>query len=69
MSHSKGSFGSYVWTFTLGALTGATVALLFAPMTGRRLQRKVADVSERVRDVVEDSVENVQSAFRKVTRT
>ena len=47
MFTEKRSFGSYVWTFALGALTGATVALLFAPMTGKKMQRKVANATER----------------------
>ncbi|MEK6374918.1 MAG: YtxH domain-containing protein [Acidobacteriota bacterium] len=53
-------------TFAFGAFAGAAVALLFAPMTGKKMQKKVADVTEKVRDVVEDSVDNVQSVLRKV---
>ena len=66
MFKQKSSFSSYTWTFVLGALTGAAVALLYAPMTGKKMQRKVADVTEKVKDVVEDSVGNVQSVLRKV---
>jgi hypothetical protein len=53
-------------TFALGAIAGAAVALLYAPMTGKRMQKRVADVTGKVRDVVEDSVDNVQSVLRKV---
>jgi gas vesicle protein len=67
MSNRGGSFRSYVVTFGLGAVVGAAVALLYAPMTGRRMQRKLADAKEKVRDVVEDSVDNVQNLLRKVT--
>jgi hypothetical protein len=35
-------------------------------MTGKKMQKKVADVTDKVRDVVEDSVDNVQSVLRKV---
>ena len=66
MFNKTGSFGSYALTFGIGALVGAAVALLYAPMTGRKLQRKVADATEKVRDVVEDSVDNVQKVLRKV---
>ena len=69
MFEERSSFGSYLFTFVLGAVTGAAVALWFAPMSGKRMQRKVADVTGKVRDVVEDSVDNVQSTFRKITRT
>jgi gas vesicle protein len=59
-------FSSFAWTFAIGAITGAAVALLYAPMTGKKMQKKVADVTDKVRDVVEDSVDNVQSVLRKV---
>jgi gas vesicle protein len=63
---SPNVFSSYAWTFAIGAITGAAVALLYAPMTGKKMQKKVADVTDKVRDVVEDSVGNVQSVLRKV---
>lgn len=66
MFKKNSSFSSYAYTFVLGAVAGAAVALLYAPMTGKKMQRKVADVTGKVRDVVEDSVGNVQSVLRKV---
>lgn len=66
MFTKKSSFGSFALTFVLGAVAGAAVALLYAPMTGRKLQKKVADATERVLDVVEGSVDNVQDVLRKV---
>lgn len=63
---NRSTFLSFAVTFTLGAAFGATVALLYAPMTGRKMQRKVADVTGKVRNVVEDSVDNVQNVLRKV---
>jgi gas vesicle protein len=66
MFKKNSSFSSYVYTFVLGALTGAAVALLYAPMTGKKMQKKVANATSKVRDVVEDSVDNVQSVLRKV---
>jgi len=66
MFKKNSSFSSYAYTFVLGAISGAAVALLYAPMTGKKMQKKVADVSGKVRDVVEDSVDNVQTVLRKV---
>jgi gas vesicle protein len=66
MFTKKRSFGSYAVVFGIGAAVGAAVALLYAPMTGRKMQRRVADASEKVKDVVEDSVGNVRSVLRKV---
>jgi gas vesicle protein len=67
MANKSSSFTRFALTFLFGALAGAAVALLYAPMTGKKLQRKFVDATEKVRDVVEDSVDNVQSVLRKVT--
>jgi len=66
MSNNNRSFRSFAVTFCLGAVVGASVALLYAPMTGRKMQRKVADATDKVMDVVGDSVGNVQNVLRKV---
>lgn len=66
MFNKKRDFRSFVMSFIAGAAVGAAVALLYAPMTGRKMQRKVADATGKVMDVVEDSVDNVQSVLRKV---
>jgi gas vesicle protein len=50
-----------VLTFIIGVLAGAAVALLYAPTTGRKLQRQL-------KDVLDDQVENVQDAVKKFTR-
>jgi len=66
MVNKNRGFRSYALTFAFGAIAGAAVALMFAPMTGKRMQKKVADVTEKVKDVVDDSIDNVQSVLRKV---
>ncbi len=66
MFNKKSSFSRFAFSFILGTLTGVAVALLYAPMTGKKFQKKVADATEKVKDVVEDSVENVQNVLRKV---
>jgi gas vesicle protein len=45
--------------FALGAATGAAVALLFAPQTGKKLQKQL-------KSVVDDQVENIEKAIRRV---
>lgn len=44
----------YISSFLVGLIVGAGVALLVAPMSGKRMQRKVADIGERVIDKVDD---------------
>lgn len=45
--------------FVLGAAAGAAVALLFAPTTGKKLQKQL-------KSVVDDQVENIEKVIRKV---
>jgi gas vesicle protein len=44
----------YVSSFLVGFTVGAGVALMIAPMPGKRMQRKVADITEQVKDKVDD---------------
>lgn len=44
----------YVSSFLAGFTVGAGIALLFTPMSGKKMQRKVADITDRVIDKVDD---------------
>lgn len=75
MFERKTSFGKLFLTFALGAATGAAVALLYAPMTGRKMQKRVGDVTDKVIDAtgkmldkVEDRVEDAQGFVKKIAR-
>ena len=48
-----------VLTLFLGGLAGAGIALLFAPKTGRQLQKQI-------RDTFDEKVESVQNVMKKV---
>jgi len=50
----KTSFVTILWSFIAGAFAGAITALFFTPLTGKKFQRKVADVTGKVIDKVED---------------
>jgi len=52
----------FAFTFAAGAVTGAVLALLYAPMTGKKLQKKVAGVAENVID----RVEGIHQSVRKI---
>jgi gas vesicle protein len=69
----KPPIGKYMLMFALGAVTGAAVALLYAPMTGRKMQKKVGDVTDKVIDAtdkvldkMEEKVENMQHFVKKI---
>ena len=48
--------------FVGGAIAGAAVALLYAPTTGKKLQKQL-------REVVDDQVDNVGKMVRKVANS
>jgi gas vesicle protein len=59
MFEKKTPFGFYALFFAAGAVTGAVVALLYAPTTGRKFQKQV-------KEVLEDQFGNVQNVVKKV---
>ncbi len=64
----KFPLGKVAASFGIGALAGAVVALLYAPLTGKKMQKKVASVTGDLIEKVEDKVENVQASVRKFAR-
>jgi gas vesicle protein len=56
----KTSFSALAISFTIGAAAGAIAALFFAPMTGKKFQKKVVDVTEKVIDRVDDLQQSVR---------
>ena len=50
----KKASAGYVVTFLGGVVAGGALALLFAPMTGKKMQKKVVNVAEKVIDKVDD---------------
>lgn len=66
MFAKKTSLGKFAWTFGIGMITGASVALLFAPMKGRKLQQKIGEVGDKVISGVADKIEGVQESARRI---
>ena len=64
----KFPLGKVAASFGIGALAGAVIALLYAPLTGKKMQKKVASVTGDLIEKVEDQVENVQASVRKFAR-
>ena len=60
--------GKVAAAFGLGALAGSVVALLFTPLTGKKMQKKIANVTGDLVEKVEDKVEDVQATVRKIAR-
>ena len=64
----KFPIGKAAVVFGIGALSGAVLALLYAPLTGKKMQKKVADVTENLMDKVEETVEDAQKTVRRIVR-
>jgi gas vesicle protein len=56
---AKTPYGLFSVFFLLGSAIGATVALLFAPMSGKKMQKQI-------KEVLDDGVGNVQSMVKRV---
>ncbi len=65
MSEKRTNVTGLLYAFISGAFAGAAIALFYAPMSGKRLQRKVADVA----DTVADKVEDLQDQVRRFTKS
>ena len=48
------SLPKYVSSFLIGLAMGAGLALMLAPMPGKKMQRKVGDFTDKVIDKVDD---------------
>lgn len=53
---NKFNYTGVVLSFVAGTLTGAIVGLLFAPMPGRRMQKKVGKITDKAIDDLQDTV-------------
>jgi gas vesicle protein len=62
----KFPFGKVAVGFGIGAVSGALLALLFAPQSGKKLQKKIVDVTENLIDKVEEKVDGVQATVRRI---
>lgn len=56
---TENRIAKFSFTFIAGAVVGAAVALLYAPMTGKKMQRQV-------KDVIDDQMDNVEKMMKKV---
>ena len=64
----KYPFGKVAVGFGIGVVSGAVLALLFAPSSGKKLQKKIAGVTENLIDKVEEKVDDVQASVRRITK-
>ena len=56
---NSGSYGSTLLIFLLGAAVGATVAILYAPMSGTETRAQIADKATQLKDKATDLKDQV----------
>lgn len=64
----KFPIGKVAAGFGLGVISGAVVALLYAPLPGKKLQKKISNVTENLIEKVEEKVDDVQATVRRIAR-
>jgi len=62
MFGQKVGFRKFAFTFGAGVVAGVALGLLYAPFTGKKMQKKVADVTGNIIDRVDD----LQQTVRKI---
>ena len=76
MSRDEGSAATVVLAFLVGAISGAALALMFAPATGEETRKflkdkaregrdRAADAMEKGREVVKEGREALSEAFER----
>jgi gas vesicle protein len=65
MSRQGGSGGAYLVAFVLGAVTGAALALLWAPATGEETRRLLGEKAREGKDRVSEAARNVSAAIER----
>ena len=64
----RDEFGAFLVGFVVGGLTGAVVALLFAPQSGEETRALIKDKSIELRDRASQSAEEVLARAEELTK-
>lgn len=67
-STKKFPFGKVALAFAIGAVSGAVLTLLYAPLSGKKMQKKIATVTEDLIEKVEEKVGGVQATIRRIAQ-
>ncbi|MCC7177908.1 MAG: YtxH domain-containing protein [Acidobacteria bacterium] len=65
MSRDNSGAGSVMLAFMVGAITGAAVALLFAPATGEETRDFIGQKAREGRDKAKDAVEQGREFYQR----
>ena len=62
MNHENKNISGFLTGFLIGGLVGGLIALLYAPVTGKRLRRKISNTKD---DLVDDVSEYYEAGKEK----
>jgi gas vesicle protein len=65
MEHRDYGAGSLLFSFLLGSLVGAGVALLIAPQSGKETREKIKEYAESVKEKATESVQKVKGVLEE----
>ena len=69
MSDETGNAGKIITAFCLGALTGAAVALLFAPAAGKETREFLSEKAREGREKAADAARQTREALARQRET
>ena len=69
MANDNGGAGTVMLAFLLGAVTGAAVALMFAPVTGRETREYLGEKAREGRERVAAAAEKGRQAYSQGRET
>lgn len=58
ITNDEESYGRFAW-FLTGAIIGATIAVLYAPKSGKDTRKYISDVTQQGRDAVTDTGKDI----------
>ena len=64
----KFPFGKVAVGFAVGAVSGAVLALVYSPLSGKKMQKKIASVTGDLIEKVEEKVGDVQATVRRIAQ-
>jgi gas vesicle protein len=68
-SNYESNTGVNLGGFMIGALVGASLALLLAPASGGETRRRLGDTAKKIGNVAKDKIQDMQSSGSQPGRT
>jgi len=64
----RNATGKFISGFLIGGIVGTVIAILFAPMDGRKLRKKIAKTTDDILDDVNDYYETSKTKAEEIIK-